>query len=91
MGTSYNCLGEAVLTSTYNLCFGAKNKKNRYTPANSSFTTSIKVGFEGVPISRTCFPDVRKSELFETLRPIGVMQKGDGGISLHQSNIYILV
>ena len=24
---------EAVLTSTHNLCFGEKNKKNRYTPA----------------------------------------------------------
>ena len=30
-------LGEAVLTCTHNLCFGAKNEKNRYTPANPSF------------------------------------------------------
>ena len=25
-------IGEAVLSSTHNLCFGAKTKKNRYTP-----------------------------------------------------------
>ena len=37
--------------------FWSKNKKNRYTPANPSFA-NIKVGFEGVHISRTCFPDV---------------------------------
>ena len=56
-------LTEAVLTSTHNLCFGggggsneypqsmfwSKNKKNRYT--------YIKVGFEGVYFTRTCFPD----------------------------------
>ena len=29
--------GEAVLTSTHNLCFGAKIRKNRYTPAYPSF------------------------------------------------------
>ena len=34
--------------------FWSKNKKNRYTPANPSFT---KVGFTGVFIARTCFPD----------------------------------
>ena len=33
-----------------------KNKKNRYTPAYPSFTI-MKVGYEGVFISRTCFPD----------------------------------
>ena len=27
MGTSSNCLGKAVLTSTHNLCFGAKIRK----------------------------------------------------------------
>ena len=37
--------------------FWSKNKKNRYTPANPSFAIYIKVGFEGVHISRTCFPD----------------------------------
>ena len=32
--------------------FWSKNKKNRYTPAN------IQVGFKGIYIARTCFPDV---------------------------------
>ena len=36
--------------------FWSKNKKNRYTPANPSFF-NIKVGFKGVVIARTCFPD----------------------------------
>ena len=40
--------------------FWSKNKKNRYTPANPSFTIIIKVGFKGVYIARTCFPDVCK-------------------------------
>ena len=34
----------------------SKNKKNRYTPAYPSFAI-IKVGFDGVHISRLCFPD----------------------------------
>ena len=33
--------------------FWIKNKENRYTPAKPSF--SIKVGFKGVYLSRTCF------------------------------------
>ena len=39
--------------------FWSKNKKNRYTPAYPSFAiyNYIKVGFKGVFISRTCFPD----------------------------------
>ena len=32
--------------------------KNRYTPAYPSFT--VKVGFNGVYISQTCFPDAPK-------------------------------
>ena len=36
--------------------FWSKNKKNRYTPAYSSFTY-IKLGFKGVFIARTCFPE----------------------------------
>ena len=32
-----------------------KNKKKRYTPAYPSYT--IKVGYKGVYISQTCFPD----------------------------------
>ena len=47
----------AVLTSTVypQSMFWSKNKKNRYTPANPSF--SHKVGFKGVYIPRTCFSD----------------------------------
>ena len=37
--------------------FWRNNKKNIYTPANPSFFY-IKVGFKGVYITRTCFPDV---------------------------------
>ena len=37
--------------------FWSKNKKNRYTPINPNFFY-IKVGFEGVHIAWTCFPDV---------------------------------
>ena len=44
-----------VLTSTHNLCFGAKIRKigmPLYTPL-----FYIKLGYEGVFIARTCFPD----------------------------------
>ena len=37
VGTRLNRLSEAVLTSTHNLCFGAKKRK-KYTPVNPSFT-----------------------------------------------------
>ena len=36
--------------------FWSKNKKNRYTPVNPSFYY-INVGFKGVNIARTSFPD----------------------------------
>ena len=36
--------------------FWSKNKKNRYTPRIPRFFY-IKVGYKGVYISRTCFPD----------------------------------
>ena len=36
--------------------FLSKDKKNRYTPVYPSFFY-IKVGFKGVYITRTCFPD----------------------------------
>ena len=36
--------------------FWIKNKKIMYTPENPSFFY-IKVGFKGVFIARTCFPD----------------------------------
>ena len=38
--------------------FWMKNNKIRYTPSNPSFFFYIKVGFKGVYIARTCFPDV---------------------------------
>ena len=51
-------LGEVVLTSTHypQSVFWSKNKKNRYTPVNPIFFY-IKVGYEEVYISQTCFPD----------------------------------
>ena len=53
-----NRLAEAVLTSTHNLYFGAKIRKKVY-PCIPQFYY-IKVGFKGVYISRTCFPDESK-------------------------------
>ena len=41
--------------------FWSKNKKNRYTPANPSFTIQ-KWGLRGVFIARACFPDDCKSQ-----------------------------
>ena len=55
-GYTLERLTEAVLTSTHNLCLGAKLRKNRYAPAFPSFFY-IKVGYEGVYFSWTCFPD----------------------------------
>ena len=52
-----NRLAEAVLTSTHNLCFGAKIRKISIYPCIPQFYY-IKVGYEGVYITRTCFPDV---------------------------------
>ena len=47
---------EAVLTSTHNLCFRAKIRKNVY-PCKPQFYY-IKVGCKGVFVTRTCFRDV---------------------------------
>ena len=45
MGTGLNRLIEAVLTSTRDLCFRAKNKKIMYTHVNPRFAVQyIKVG-----------------------------------------------
>ena len=41
---------EAVLTSNHNLCFGAKNKKNRYTTAYPNFAKNIKWGIRGYTV-----------------------------------------
>ena len=68
MGTRKNCLGN--IDCGYTLepprrggsneypqsMFWSTNKKNRYTPAKPFF--HIKVGFKGVFIAWTCFPDV---------------------------------
>ena len=42
--------------STHNLCFGAKIRKIG-KHVHALFFFYIKVGFKGVYISRTCFPD----------------------------------
>ena len=54
--------GEAVLTSTHNLCFGAKIRKIGI-PLHNPVLLYIKVGFKGVYITRTCFPDEYESLL----------------------------
>ena len=46
--------------STHNLCFGAKIRKITI-PLHTPVLLYIKVGFEGVNISKTCFPDVEHS------------------------------
>ena len=56
VGSRYNRLSEAVLTSTHNLCFGAKIRKKVY-PCKPQFYY-IKVGCKGVFVTRTCFRDV---------------------------------
>ena len=52
--------GEAVLTSTHNLCFTAKKKNNVY-PCKPQFY-SLKVGFKGVKIIQACFCDEFESD-----------------------------
>ena len=46
---------EAVLTSTHNLCFGAKIRKNVYPCKPQIYC--IKVGCKRVFVTRTCFRD----------------------------------
>ena len=52
------CFAEAVLTSTHNLCYGAKIRKKVY-PCMPQFYY-IKVGYKGVYFSPACFPDAWK-------------------------------
>ena len=54
-GYTLERLTEAVLTSTHNLCLGAKLRKI-VCPCIPQFFY-IKVGYEGVYFSWTCFPD----------------------------------
>ena len=57
MCTRYTRLGEAVLTSTHNLCFFfSRNKKNNVYPCKPQFYY-IKVGFKGVKTIWACFRD----------------------------------
>ena len=52
-------MGEAVLTGTHNLCFGAKiTKKDIPLRPCKAWFNCIKVGYEGVNLLRTCYPDV---------------------------------
>ena len=55
VGTCENHLTEAILRSTHNLCFGSKIRKVGI-PLHAPVLLK-KVGFKGVYISRTCFPD----------------------------------
>ena len=45
---------EVLTSTTMNVLY--QNNKIRYIPVNTSFSY-IKVGFKGVYISQTCFPD----------------------------------
>ena len=54
-------LSEAVLTSTHNLCFRAKIRKDVY-PCKPHFYY-IKVGCKGVFVTRTCFRDEKHFRL----------------------------
>ena len=51
-----DCGAEAVLTSTHNLCFGAKIRKIGI-PLQTPQFYYIKVGFRWVFIAWICFPD----------------------------------
>ena len=50
MGTRKNRLGEAVLTSTHNLCFGAKIRKKRKKKKKKKKTNDVNVS----PSGRNC-------------------------------------
>ena len=50
---------EAVLPSAHNLYFGSKIRKTCIPLQTPVFY--IKVGFKGIYISRTCFPDERQT------------------------------
>ena len=52
-------LGEAVLTSTHHVCFGSKLRKVGI-PMQTLVFFYVKVGYEGVYISRTCFLDAQE-------------------------------
>ena len=62
MGARYNRLAEAFLTSSRNLCLEQKQEKNSCTPALIPQFCNIKVGFNGVNVPWTCFPDGQGKE-----------------------------
>ena len=63
---------EAVLTSTLNLCFGAKIREKVY-PCKPQFYY-IKVGCKGVFVTRTCFRDVLYATSFSSLDSQSVLR-----------------
>ena len=68
-------IAEAVLTSTHNLCFGAKIRKigiPLHTPVMLN-----KSGVLGLYISRTCFPDVTAHIMMKLSVCITVETEGD--------------
>ena len=68
VGTRYR---EAVLTSTHNLCFGAKIRKigkPMHTPVLLS-----KSRVQGVCITRTCFPDDKQTARRLNIMPLLMM------------------
>ena len=76
MGTRQNRLGEAVLTSTHNLCFLAEIRKIMYTPVNPSFTI-LKWGLRGLKLYRYVFVMVTQIGLLPSEK--GASLKGGGG------------
>ena len=51
------CCLQVVLTSTHNVCFGSKTRKLGTPLQTAVFFFYIKVGFKGLYIAWTCFPD----------------------------------
>ena len=76
VGTRENRLFEAVLTSTHNLCFRAKIRKNVY-PCKPQFYY-IKVGCKGVYITRTCYPDDQPKNYAAKKKKNNRPKKGSG-------------
>ena len=72
---------EAVLTSTHNLCFRAKIRKNVY-PCKPQFYY-MKVGCKGIFITRTCFRDefiivkMERTTLLSCLDYLGFIYRND--------------
>ena len=63
-GYTFNRLGEGVLTSTDNLCFGAKIRKIGIPLRTSVLSQYIKVGYKGVYVIRTRFPDEHVTDVY---------------------------